>query len=312
MCRDRRSEDTGHIGDQNRQHDDEGGAEEGAKDAAQPTDDHHEQNLEGAVDVETLRLHRAKIEKYVHCAGDPAIERADREGDQFGAQQVDPDDLGGNIHVAHRHPGPADRAAHQVLHQQRENDDDRQGEHVARLGALDRHAEQKDLGRRDHPRGGIIGEPAEMGNHPFDKEMRAQRRHREIEPLDTERRKPKKYPHRCRHQAGKDEHDRRRQIRHAGGEFIGGECSHRHEARGPERYLAAIAQQNVEPHRRHRQDEEGDQHRMQQIFRGDQRHDEHDRQQRRDNPPAILTDREDRLIGGIARFVLAGLAVEHS
>ena len=49
-------------------------------------------------------------------------------------QRPDADDLGGDVHVAHRHPHAADPAAHQVLGGEREHHDDRQDEQVLRAG----------------------------------------------------------------------------------------------------------------------------------------------------------------------------------
>jgi len=60
-----------HVLEQQRQHDDEGGAEEGSQDAAEPADDDHEQDLEGAVDVEGERLDAAGIDESPHRAATP-------------------------------------------------------------------------------------------------------------------------------------------------------------------------------------------------------------------------------------------------
>ena len=57
--------------------------------------------------------------------GHAAVEGADREREQLGLQHRDADDLGGDVHVADRHPGAAEAAAHEVLGGQREQRDDR-------------------------------------------------------------------------------------------------------------------------------------------------------------------------------------------
>ena len=49
-------------------------------------------------------LGAAVPEENHHRAGDAAIERRHREGEQLGRQQADADQLGGDVHVAHRHP----------------------------------------------------------------------------------------------------------------------------------------------------------------------------------------------------------------
>ena len=90
------------------------GAEERADQAAKPADDHHEQNQERLVDVEALGFGGAEPEERHHRAGDAAIERRHREGEQLGLIELDADQLGGDVHVAHRHPHAADAAAHQI------------------------------------------------------------------------------------------------------------------------------------------------------------------------------------------------------
>ena len=62
----------------------------------------------------------SELEVQQHRAGDAAIERADGEGRELGLHRPDADQLGGDVHVADRHPRAADAAAHQVLGDQRE------------------------------------------------------------------------------------------------------------------------------------------------------------------------------------------------
>ena len=113
---------------------DEGGAEEGAEDAAEAADDDHEQDLERAVDLEGAGLDRARIDEGPHRTGDAAVERAQGEGQQLCLQRADADDLGGDVHVADRHPGAPDAAAHQTLGGERQEHDDGQDEQVFRPG----------------------------------------------------------------------------------------------------------------------------------------------------------------------------------
>ncbi len=66
---------------------DEAGAEERSHDGAEAADDDHEQDAERQVDRERRRLDRLQIGEGEQRAADAAVERADREGLQLGAQQ---------------------------------------------------------------------------------------------------------------------------------------------------------------------------------------------------------------------------------
>ena len=94
-------------------------------------------------------------------------------------------------------------------------------------------------------------------------------------------------------------------------EVVGRVGADRHEGAGAERDLAAVADQDVQPERGERQDQERDQDGAQQVFGGDQRHgDEGQREQHGDRDP-VLQDREDLLVGAVAGLELAVFAVEH-
>ncbi len=95
-----------------------------AEDAAQATDDDHEQDIERPVEIERRRFDGAQEHEGQQRTGDAAIERADREREQLGAQRPDADDLGGDVHVADRHPGAAGVRSHQVLGDERQDRDD--------------------------------------------------------------------------------------------------------------------------------------------------------------------------------------------
>ncbi len=61
------------------------------------------------------------MDKGPQRAGDPDHERADGKGRELGAERADADDLGGDVHVAGRHPHPPDPPAHQVLGGERDD-----------------------------------------------------------------------------------------------------------------------------------------------------------------------------------------------
>src|SRR5215471_5554852 len=175
---------------QDRQQHDEPGAEEGPQDASHPADDYHEEDLEGAVQVEGLRLDRAQVREGPQRPGDAAVEGADAEGEELGLQHRDPDDLRGDVHVADRHPRAAQAAPHEVLGGQSEERHDRRGQHVAPDGRLEADAENDDLLRVDDSRGTVVGEPGELRQRPLDDELSRERRDGQVEALDPEAREP--------------------------------------------------------------------------------------------------------------------------
>src|SRR5947209_3894161 len=97
-------ERVGRVAEDDRDQDDERRAEERAQDAAEAADDHHEEHEKRDADVEGQGLGAAEVEKHEPRPGDAAVERADAEGQELCAQGPHPDDLGGDIAVADRHP----------------------------------------------------------------------------------------------------------------------------------------------------------------------------------------------------------------
>ena len=83
--------------------------------------------------------------------------------------------------------------------------------------------------------------------------------------------------------------------------------------------MAAIADQNIEPDRRQRQDQERNQERFKDIVVAErpdahdceQRHAGKGKQQQQPDGDFVLPDRENRRVSGVARLVLAVLAIEH-
>ena len=111
---DREAEDCRHGADHDRQDPDERRAHERAQEAAGAADDHHEQDLERNVDAETRRLGGAKPQEHHRRPGDAAVEGRYGEGQELGPQETDAHQLGGDIHVADHHPGPADPATDEI------------------------------------------------------------------------------------------------------------------------------------------------------------------------------------------------------
>ena len=135
------------VVEKDRQEHDEGSAEERTQNAAETANDDHEQDLEGAVDLERAGLDGARVDKGPHRAGDAAVKRAQGKGEQLGAQRADADNFGGNVHVTDRHPGAPDAAADYALGSERKEDDDGQDKQILRprvgLGAGDVKAAEK-------------------------------------------------------------------------------------------------------------------------------------------------------------------------
>jgi len=155
-----------------RQQHDECGAEEAAHDRAEPADDHHEQQLERAVDAERRRLPRTQVHEAPQRAGHADDEAAHREGRELGVHRSDADHGGGHVHVAHRHPLAADGAAHQVLCQQRENDHEEQAEQILLHRRFDRHAEHVEPRHAHRARRRIVGEPLDAMENAFPKKWK--------------------------------------------------------------------------------------------------------------------------------------------
>ena len=97
----------------NWQQGDEDRAKDRAEHRAEPADDDHGQVVDRDVDLELLVVGDAEIVS-VQNPSDASVKRRDRERDQLVAEDVDTDELGGDVVVADGDEGAADAAAHQV------------------------------------------------------------------------------------------------------------------------------------------------------------------------------------------------------
>ena len=139
------------------------------------------------------------------------------------------------------------RAAHEVLRDQREHDDDAEQNRYFSRRRVDRASRRCRAAARDRARRRIVGEPLDAREQPVDEELRGQRRHREVEALDAQARDAEEH--------ADDRRDTRRRAaattsglscRHAHHEVVGRVGADRHEAAGAERDLAAVADQDVQ------------------------------------------------------------------
>src|SRR5207245_11441026 len=94
----------GSVRQEDRHQHDERRAEERSQDRAEPADDHHEQDEEGQRDVEGGRLGAAEVEEDELRGGDPAVERADDEGEEVRSVRPYTDVLGSGVTLATRYP----------------------------------------------------------------------------------------------------------------------------------------------------------------------------------------------------------------
>ena len=204
---------------------------------------------------------------------------------------------------------------HEVRGEPRHRDYEAQHHQVARLRARGRagdvDAEQTAGRDLDRPRGVVVVEPGYPDEAPRKEELRRQCRNCKIETLDAQRRQ-------AEHRAdGRGEETRQRDMHDDVDvgkdrrELVTAVCADPHEARGAERDQAGIAGQDIERDRREREHQNRDQHRRQHERRSEQRrHHEGEEQDHRD-ADAILAQRKHRGIRLVARFELAGFAVEH-
>ena len=232
----------------------------------------------------------------------------------FAPQRVHADDLGGDVHVADRHPLPAERAARQVPRDPGQRDDEGEAEEVGGPGrrrrAGDGHAEDRALGCGDLARGRVVVEPRHLVEEPDEEELRGERGDGEVEPLDPQRWQAEQDAHR-RGDRPRQERDRHHvepgEGRH---QLVAGIGPHGHEAPRAERDLPAIPREDVQPQRGDGVDEERHQHGVGPIVGDDERDGEHRHGQDRVVGPPVEPDREGLVVRGVGRLEVAGLTIE--
>src|SRR5262245_39409359 len=97
----------------NWQQGDEDRAKDRAQHRAEPADDDHGQIIDRDVDLKLLVIGDTEIVS-VENPSDAGVERRNRERDQLVSEDVDADELGGDVVVADGDEGSADAAARQV------------------------------------------------------------------------------------------------------------------------------------------------------------------------------------------------------
>ena len=193
---------------------------------------------------------------------------------------------------------------------------DAERDHVAnrrgRQGPGHHHAEHRARRRGDRARRRVVDEPRDLVEEPDQEELGGQRGHGQVEALDAQAGDAEEQADAGRDQPGQHEHQQDVQAGEARRELERGVGAHRHEAAGAERQLPRVARQQIQAERRQRIDQERDEHRLQPVLAGQQRRQQEGRHQPERDEHPILDDRKDRLIGGVGRLELPGLAVDHT
>src|SRR5450631_4007069 len=293
----------------------QGGAEERTEQAAEAADDDHKQNEKRLIDAEALGLRVAEPQEDQHGARDAAVERRYREGEQLGRIEFDADQLGGDVHVAHRHPGTPDAPADQVRGEPRHYRDDREHDEIARdrrgVRPGDRNVEQRPRRHFDGSRNVVIVEPRDADEAPRQEKLRRQRRHRQIEAFDAQAGHAENDAGRCSQKAGADDQYDDIDAGEKGRELVASERAYAHETAGAERQQARVAGEQIEPDRGERIDQHRNENGVDHEGGSHERHQNESHGQDQDDADLVLPDRKQRLIRLIARLVLAGFAIKH-
>ncbi len=173
------------------------------------------------------------------------------------------------------------------------------------------HAEDLDIGHLNGPAGIVIVKPRPFLEQPDQKELRGQRRNRQIEPLDPQAGQAEHHSHGGRKQT-RGQH--RHQKVHLGkdrDQLVTRIGPHPHERACPKAQLPGIARQDVQPRRRQRIDQHRDQKRLERELAGGKRQDCPGEDQDQPQKDRILPDRKQRLVAAIGRLELARGAIKH-
>src|SRR5882724_8471925 len=114
---------------------DEDGAEDRTQDGPEPSDDDHGQVVDRHADLELLVVGDAK-EVGVEHPGHARVEGRDGEGQKLVAEDVDANDLRGDVLVADSDEGAPHAAAHEIhgSHDRDDHEDEQEVVHVALAG----------------------------------------------------------------------------------------------------------------------------------------------------------------------------------
>ena len=147
--------------------------------------------------------------------------------------------------------------------------------------------------------------------HQLRKELGRQGGDREVEPLDAQAGQPEQHADRRREEPGHDDPHDDADAREQRGELVARVGADPHEPRGAERQQTRVPDEDVQPDRRQRVDQERDHHHVDEEAAAKQRHaHERDEQQDRD-PDPVLPQREHRHVGRIPGLELTRFPVEH-
>src|SRR5215467_3722962 len=220
------------VADADGEEGDEDGPEHGAEHGAEPADDDHGEVVDGDADLELLVVGDAEVVG-VEDPRHPRVEGRDGEGEELVAEDVDADDLRGDVLVADGDEGAPYPAPDEV---QRAHDG--------------QDHEDEDVGAK--PRTGNVdgslhatADEGDVVDGPLDDELTGEGGDREVEALDAHGGDPHHRPHQRGHEPTREEIDGPRRAQ-ADGQVCCGVGAHRHEGPVPDGHLPRVADEDVE------------------------------------------------------------------
>src|SRR5262249_49526959 len=167
------------VADADGEEGDEDGPEHGAEHGAEPADDDHGEVVDGDADLELLVVGDAEgggVEDSRH----PRVEGGDGEGEELVAEDVDADDLRGDVLVADRDESTAHPAPDEIqrAHDGQDHEDEEEEVHLALA--------REDVGAKPRP-GNVDGglhaaaDEGDVVDGPLDDELTGEGGDREVE-----------------------------------------------------------------------------------------------------------------------------------
>src|SRR5262249_24868950 len=193
------------VADPNGEEGDEDGPEHGAEHGAEPADDDHGEVVDGHADLELLVVGDAQVVG-IEDPGDARVKGGDGEGEELVAEDVDADDLRGDVLVADGDEGAAHSAPDEIegTHDGQDHEDEEEEVHLALA--------REHIGAEARPGdvdGGLHATADEgyVVDGPLDDELTREGGDGEIEALDTHGGDSHHRPHQRGHEPPREEID---------------------------------------------------------------------------------------------------------
>src|SRR6266540_2150883 len=191
-----------------RQDRDEDRPEDRAEDRAEPADDDHPELVDRDGDGEVLRADDVRVVGDERPR-DAHVERRHAEAEQLVLEDVHPHDLGGDVLVTDRDERLARLRAEEVLREEQQEHGD--GEDEVEEAPVAVELERPELRRRDGDAVHAPGDPVPVRGGELDDEVRRERRHREVEPLEPQRGDAEDHPGERAREAGERDDEQARE-----------------------------------------------------------------------------------------------------